>query len=162
MTQPFRYMKLATEGQALVLNIESFPASQYMDKVPDPTADAIQKQYDQFKDTEPGDFSSTENTSDDPTASLGFGFRMPERRKVQFIGLESDDLHRAAVATKSALDWNIQAVDEFRSNRDDYDGAKFPFRSRSQFRFQPRSRPSNLANDAQHRADDTDVGEEAG
>ncbi|MGA2584467.1 MAG: hypothetical protein ABSG31_14420 [Tepidisphaeraceae bacterium] len=126
VTQPYRYMKLATEGQAIVLNVESFPASQYLDKVPDPTPDAIQTQYDAYKDTEPGDFSAVDDTIENPSANLGFGYRMPERRKVQFIGLESDDVRRAAIATKSALDWNIQAVDEFRTNRDDYDSREVP------------------------------------
>jgi hypothetical protein len=115
VTRPYRRMVIASRDQEIELNLVSFPAIQYVEKVPAPTADQIQKQYDSFKFDEPGKFGSAENP-------LGFGYTAPQRWKIQYIALPTDELRRAAKASKSTDDWYIAAFARFKAERDHYDG----------------------------------------
>jgi hypothetical protein len=110
-------------------------ASSFLSQVPTPTDNDLRNQFDQFSDQIAGQFGQ----KSDP---LGFGYKIPNRVQVQFIGLNHADLRDAAVASKSKEDWYVAAYGEFKSNRDDYDSRPLPSDSQPDKQLGPSTHPS--------------------
>jgi len=114
VTVPLRQFLLARADQMITLNLVNFPASQYLDKVKAPSDADLRNQFDTYSDKIAGAYGSAGNP-------LGFGYKVPNRVKVQFIGIHRDEVRRAAIASKDERDWYIAAFGEFKAHRDVYD-----------------------------------------
>ncbi len=114
ITRPLRKWEISRIGQRLTLNVASFEASHYLPKVSQPTQAEIDAQFNKLRDTLPGQYGS----DDSP---LGFGYKMPTRVKVQYLGISQENLLHAAQASKSEQDWYVQAYNQYQSHRDAYD-----------------------------------------
>jgi hypothetical protein len=115
ITEPIRHWLIGRNYQQLTLNVITFPASNYIDKVGEPTEAQIKNQYDSFSDRLPGtQFGAPDNP-------LSFGYMLPTQVQLQYIGIHTADLIQAAKASEKPLDWNIDAYKDFTAHRDDYD-----------------------------------------
>ncbi|HEY1922903.1 MAG TPA: hypothetical protein VGG44_09050, partial [Tepidisphaeraceae bacterium] len=117
VTRPEQQLALARTAQELAIKFVPVQASSFLSQIPAPTQADIQKQFDQYSDriaAQNGQFGE----KSDP---LGFGYKVPNRVMIQFIGLNHSDVHDAAIASKSKEDWYVAAYGEFKANRDDYD-----------------------------------------
>jgi hypothetical protein len=119
ISRPYQALLLAESTQALSVKFVPVTISRFIDKVPKPTDADIQNQFDAYSDREPGEFGQAA----DP---LGFGYKVPNRVQVQYIGVNHADLRTAAVASKSLQDWYVAAYGEFIANRDTYDAKPIP------------------------------------
>jgi hypothetical protein len=113
---PARDLWKAKEAQKLALDIVMFPADHYLPQVAAPTDMEIKNQFDAFNDRVPGEL--TYGAADDP---LGFGYKYPNRVKVQYMGLKAADIYSAAKASRTQQDWYVAAYNEYKANRDQYD-----------------------------------------
>jgi hypothetical protein len=121
ITRPQQQLVLARSAQELSVKFVPVQASSFLSQIPAPTNAEIQKQYDQFSDqiaAQPGKNAGLYGQKSDP---LGFGYKIPNRVQVQFIGLNHSDVHDAAIASKSKEDWYVAAYGEFKASREDYD-----------------------------------------
>jgi hypothetical protein len=114
ISRPMTSLILAKTSQDLTLDVGTFPAADFLSKVTPPTPMQLQNQYDSFSDRLPENYGA-------PGDLLGFGYKYPNRVKLEYMGVRPDDVRAAAIASKSALDWNLAAVSEFKTNRERYD-----------------------------------------
>jgi hypothetical protein len=126
ISKPYREFELANLAQELSVKAETIRADSLLDQIPAPTDAEISAQFDKYIDRVaavaeriPSEFGQT----DDP---LGFGYKIPNRVSVQYIGISFPDVKKAAVASKSVEDWYVAAFGEFKANRADYDGRPVP------------------------------------
>jgi hypothetical protein len=139
---PARVLWKAREAQSVSLNLVMFSADHYLPQVPAPTEADIKNQFDKFNDRVAGD--QTFGAADDP---LGFGYKYPNRVKVQYIGLRESEVFNAAKASKSDQDWYVAAYNEFKANRDQYDAEPVAA---------PTTRPEPATQPTAQRLDDLD------
>jgi hypothetical protein len=126
ISEPYRQFMLANLFQNLTVDVETIRASSLLDTVAAPTDAEIYAQFDKYNDRVaavadrmPSEFGQT----DDP---LGFGYKIPNRVTLQYIGISSRDVSNAAIASKSTEDWYVAAFGEFKANRADYDSRPVP------------------------------------
>jgi hypothetical protein len=121
VSRPLQEFELATLAQDLTVSASVLRASSVLKNVPEPTDAQVQAQYDKFKNrvaAVPDKVPSQYGAPGDP---LGFGYETPNRVTLQYIGLDLNDLAKAAVNSKSKEDWYVAAFGEFKANRADYD-----------------------------------------
>jgi hypothetical protein len=121
ISRPLQELNLAQTLQELSVKFVPVLASSFLSQVPAPTPADIQKQFDQYSDriaAARGQQTSQFGEKSDP---LGFGYKIPNRVQIQYIGLNHSDLHDAGIASKSKEDWYVAAYGEFKNNREDYD-----------------------------------------
>ena len=94
ISRPYQQFALARTQQDLSVKIVPILASSYLSDVPAPSNADIKNQFDQYSDALAGEFGQQSNP-------LGFGYKIPNRVQVQFIGLKHSDVHDAAVASTS-------------------------------------------------------------
>src|SRR5579863_2993403 len=97
ITKPLREWELSRADQNLVVSTANFPAARFKDQIPDIKDSDITAQFNSFKDMLPGQYGSAGNP-------LGFGYKIPNRVQVQYIGIRGDDAKAAAKASKSEQD----------------------------------------------------------
>jgi len=119
ITAPVRQYMLARAEQLITVNVVNLPASQYIDKVKKPTDMDLRNQFDTYSDKIAGNYGS-------PADPLGFGYKIPNRVKVQFIGVHRDDVRHAAIASRDERDWYVAAFGDFKAHRDAYDQEPLP------------------------------------
>ncbi|MGD0540736.1 MAG: hypothetical protein ABSB33_04370 [Tepidisphaeraceae bacterium] len=133
-------------------------AASFLSQVPAPTEADIRNQFDQYSDqiaAQLGKIPSQFGQQSDP---LGFGYKVPNRVLVQYIGLSRGDVQDAAAASKSKEDWYVAAYGEFKSNRGDYDSRALPPATQPAERLGPSTQPtpSHQTEAAPRKVDDLD------
>lgn len=126
ISQPYQQFTLANLAQDLSLDVETIRAISILDTVATPTDAEIQAQFDKYRDrvaAVTGRIPSEFGQTDDP---LGFGYKVPNRVTVQYIGISYSDARQAAIASKSIEDWYVAAFGDFKANRADYDSRPVP------------------------------------
>ena len=126
ISRPYREFELANLAQELSVKAETIRADSLLNQIPAPTDAEISAQFDKYSDRVaavaeriPSEFGQ----SDDP---MGFGYKIPNRVSVQYIGISFPDVKKAAIASKSVEDWYVAAFGEFKANRADYDSRPVP------------------------------------
>lgn len=158
ISRPYQQWILARTQQDVSVKIVPILASSFLSQVAAPTDADIRNEFDQYSDrvaAEIGGFPSQFGQRSDP---LGFGYKIPNRVRVQYIGLNRSDVHDAAVASKSKEDWYIAAYGEFKANRQDYDSQPLPPATQPAQPLGPSTRPSpaNPSEPAPRKLDDLD------
>jgi len=100
VSQPLVMHELATGRQAIKLNLIEYLARDYLGKVPQPTNDQLQKQFDEFKNT----FAGQPDAQKDP---FGFGYKLPDRLKLQYIQVPRDEVVKVVKAKKDDYQWDV-------------------------------------------------------
>jgi hypothetical protein len=88
-------------------------ADQFLNKVPAPTTQQAQEQFDKFADTLPGRSVPTTNP-------FGFGYKQPDRASFEYLRLSDDAVTAGVVASKTPFDWEVAAYKYYDKNKDQY------------------------------------------
>jgi len=110
VSRPLLSNRLAKEQQEIKLNLIEFDAKPFMDKVSPPSAEALQKQFDRYADTLSAQYDPADS---DPS---GFGYKFPDRVKLQYVGIARDQVKAAVKASKSDYEWEVEAQRYYRKN----------------------------------------------
>jgi hypothetical protein len=114
ITQPIARRVIAAE-QLVQLAIVDLPADHFQKSVAAPTPQQLQAQYEAFRDR----IAPTDHPADDP---LGFGYKLPERVKLQYLTIPRDQLLKAVRANKSAYDWEVDERVYYYAHQDEFVG----------------------------------------
>lgn len=113
ISEPLRKRTLALDWQSIKLNVVDFSAEQFKDKVPAPTTQQLEQQFQKYanQDAEAG--------STDP---LGFGYRLPNRVKLQYLKLSHAELKNAARKRKWPTDYEmkVESYKEYSAHPENY------------------------------------------
>jgi hypothetical protein len=112
ISQPRAIQELASTQQEIALNIIQLPVQRYLAATTQPTAAQVQNQYDHF--------SSALPDSPDAANPLGFGYTLPDRVKIQYIGFSLTDLRGTVKASKPIIEWQTQARRLYRTHPSDF------------------------------------------
>ncbi len=113
VSQPYRDEMLAKYLQNIRLNVVEIPASDYASKLPPPTTQQMQEQFDKFANIDPG-------VPDPEKNPFGFGYRLPDRVKLQFLAIRRDEVQAAVEKSKTPYDWEVQARLYYRQHHDEF------------------------------------------
>jgi hypothetical protein len=110
---PMLEQVLAKVGQTIQLNVVEIPAADYVAKVPAPTTQQVQEQFSKYADVVPPN-------QVDPKNPYGFGYRLPDRMKVQYLTIDRKEAEKTVEKRMSAYDWEVQARLYYRTHKDDF------------------------------------------
>jgi hypothetical protein len=100
--------ELAMRGQDITVNMVEFSAAAHADKVAAPTTQQVQQQFERFANVDP-----KAPSSDNP---FGFGYRYPNRVKLQYISIPRADVRKAIESGKSEYEWEVEAQKYYLQN----------------------------------------------
>jgi hypothetical protein len=112
ISQPRGVLALAITQQSVALNVVFYSSDHYIAATTQPTPEQTQKQYDLYSHTLPG--------TPDATDPLGFGYLLPDRVKLQYIGFSMTELRTAAKAAQPAIEWQMLARRLYRTHPTDF------------------------------------------
>ena len=84
ISQPELSNLLATQRQQISVNALEFSAKDFLEKVPAPTAQQLQEQFDKFKNKEAGE------------GQMDFGYKYPNRVKYEAVQINRDEIKKGA------------------------------------------------------------------
>ncbi|WP_428939233.1 hypothetical protein [Fontivita pretiosa] len=102
LSAPLVEHELAASMQQIKLNIVDFSAADFEASVPEPTEQQLQEQFQRYADVLPGATPTEANP-------FGFGYKLPNRVKLQYIAIPRQQVRQAVRATKSDYDWEVEA-----------------------------------------------------
>ena len=109
---PFALRQMAQNGQRVKLDLVHYAGEDFAKDVAAPTAEQVQKQFDEFKTVPPG-FPDDRNP-------FGFGYLVPARVKLQYFTVPRAEAAAAVRKGKEQIDWETQAVLHYRQNLSKY------------------------------------------
>ena len=113
VSQPAAEKQLAEQSQSILAKIVQVSTDPFMDKVPAPTTQQAQEQFNKFSD----------NLAHHPlptTNPFGFGYKIPDRVSFELLRLSDDAVTAAVVASQSQFDWSVQALKYYHNNIEEY------------------------------------------
>jgi hypothetical protein len=114
ITQPMWDQSLAS-SQLVRLAIAELHADQFKSSVGIPAPEQIQAQYDTYRDIVP-------QPSNTDATSLKFGYKIPERVRLQYLKIPRSDVVKAVRASRSAYDWEVDARVYYYAHQDEFVG----------------------------------------
>jgi hypothetical protein len=127
VSQPLAQNELAKRDQQIKLHLIDFAASDYMAQVAPPTTQALQQQFDKYADMVSAEFNPLNS---DP---FGFGYKYPDRVKIQFIGVPRDQVRKVVKSTpppgavvqantpeEAEYLWNVEAQKYYRRHLEEF------------------------------------------
>lgn len=112
VSEPMVRHELADTGQTINLGAVDFTTAKYRDKVPAPTADALKRQFETYADTLRGNVTEAN--------PFGFGYKYPDRVKLQYIAIPRADVRKAVEATRDAYAWEVEAQKYYIRNQKEF------------------------------------------
>jgi hypothetical protein len=112
ISQPRQLQLLALTQQDVALNMAELSAKQNLATATPPTSEQIDAQYQRMKTTLPH-----EPSADNP---LGFGYCLPDRVKVQYIGFNKAEVRAYLISKTAQVDWMTQAMRLYRHNTEEF------------------------------------------
>jgi hypothetical protein len=101
LSEPVKEHELATQGQQISTDVVPFSSKDFAAHVPAPTTQQLQEQFNKFADVAGGAPSDSN--------PLGFGYRYPNRVKLQYIAVPREAVRKVVKAQKSDYDWDVDA-----------------------------------------------------
>jgi hypothetical protein len=102
ISQPTIENSLASSTQSMKLDVVPISSGDFASKIPAPTPQQIADQFKRFANVDP--------TVPDPTGNpFGFGYRLPERVKIQYFKIDRASAQAVIDGKKSAYDWDVEA-----------------------------------------------------
>jgi hypothetical protein len=102
ISQPARDLALAKALQKIQLNVVELAASRYSSKVAAPTTQAVQEQFNKYANVDSGKPDAKDNP-------FGFGYRLADRVKLQYLQIDRAAAEKIVEATKTPYDWDVDA-----------------------------------------------------
>lgn len=123
VSRPQRDARIAMQMQTLTLRYVPFAAADFAAAVPAPTPEQLATQFEKYADTLAGN-----PTRDNP---FGFGYKLPNRVKLQYLTVGRDQLRRAVLENPQIAPtpegrnhyWQKEAYKYFLNNRDKFAAA---------------------------------------
>lgn len=122
---------LAERGQQIQARLAIFEAATYLATVPAPSDEQLKAQFDAFAAIVPGTVSDTN--------PFGFGYRVPDKVRLQYIAVPQKQVVDAVVKSKSEFAWEEEARVYFSKNWEKF--VKKPETSATQPATQPDTKP---------------------
>jgi hypothetical protein len=95
--------------QRIKLNLVEFKTEDFAGKVPAPTTQQVEEQFNAYADLSPDEADPEKNP-------FRFGYRYPNRLKVQYVMVPFSEVLAAARKSKSDYDWTVAAQKEYKTN----------------------------------------------
>ncbi|MGC4031376.1 MAG: hypothetical protein QM754_06475 [Tepidisphaeraceae bacterium] len=130
VSRPLVDEQLARVMQQVKIKAAAFATADFEKVVPNPTAEEVQRQFDAYKDVAPAAIDSN---------PFGFGYRQPDRLKVQYLVVPDAEAAKAVEASRSAEKWEEDAYLYYSKNATEF--ASTQPASTSQPATQPLTRP---------------------
>jgi hypothetical protein len=112
VSQPMRRRAMATQWQDLTLKLADFDAEALTKTVAAPTDQQLEQLFELHANTIAGAYSD-ENP-------LGFGYRYPDRIKLQYLKLDWAELRKAVSSSKSEYEWKVEAYKQYQAHPDQF------------------------------------------
>ena len=111
ISDPMVDHQLAQVQQSITLNLVDFTTAKYIDqaKAAEPTPEQVKAHFEKYADTIAGDASEAN--------PFGFGYKYPDRVKIQYVVVPKADVRKAVEASKSAYDWEVEARKHYIQNQ---------------------------------------------
>ncbi|MDB5304372.1 MAG: hypothetical protein JWM97_1921 [Phycisphaerales bacterium] len=103
ISEPMWTHQLADAGQKIRLNLVEFNAADLKATLPAPTTQQVESLFNKYKGNEADAGTKSAN---DP---LGFGYKVPNRVKLQYVEIPRAQVLAAVRAAKKEYDWDVQA-----------------------------------------------------
>ncbi|MGH7213820.1 MAG: hypothetical protein ACREIT_03545 [Tepidisphaeraceae bacterium] len=120
VSEPMREHAAARFTQQLKLNLVEIPAGKYAAKVLSPTTQQAQAQFDNFADLTghaDGDHAGHDHGPVDADKNpFGFGYKYPDRVKLQYIMVPREQARDAARKARTDYDWKVEAYKQYMQN----------------------------------------------
>jgi hypothetical protein len=117
VSAPQRQVVAAQLGQEMKVNFVQFNTGEFSAAVPAPSPEQLTKQFDTF-----ANFAADQAVED--TNPFGFGYRYPNRIKLEFISVLREQLKEAVRKSKDEATWEIEARKIYLRNPQDYPTTK--------------------------------------
>lgn len=124
VSRPVVQSAIATQLQSLSLNVVLLDANEFRSKVPAPTDAALQSLFAAHRDQLPN-AAITGEAAFGPD-NYGFGYRRNDGVRLEYIALSRPELARAAKASKSAHDWDVEGNRYYLQNRSQFNRVPTP------------------------------------
>jgi hypothetical protein len=105
---PAAMHELAENYQRVKLDLVHYSVDDFRKDVPAPTDEQLKKQFDDYKNTPPGNPS--------PNNPFGFGYLIPAQVKLAYITIPREEVARAVRHTKPEIDWETDAVPLYKAD----------------------------------------------
>lgn len=102
LSEPLIKHQISQQFQQIKVRVAEFLTKDYEASVGTPTAEQLQKQFDQYADT-------LEETGPTEANPFGFGYNFPNRVKLQYIAIPRDEVRKAIKAQKTDYQWEVEA-----------------------------------------------------
>jgi hypothetical protein len=99
LSQPVKQYELATQAQQISVDLVEFKQADFANRVPAPTPQQLDEQFNKYADNAAGS-----TTASNP---FGFGYRYPNRVKLQYLAVPREDVKKVVKAQKD--DWEPEA-----------------------------------------------------
>ncbi len=113
VSQPRVQQQLATQFQHLYLNLVDFHVSDFLEEVPEPTAEQVRAHIDRYGDVDPDNIDEKQNPH-------GFSYRLPHRLKLQYIEIPVDQVRAAVERSQEEFDWRREAYRYYQNNLSEF------------------------------------------
>ncbi len=122
VTDPMIRHQLAQGQQSITLDLVDFTTAKYLEqaKATAPTPEQLKAQFEKYGDTVPGEITDAN--------PFGFGYKYPDRVKLQYIAVPKSDVRKIVEASKTPYEWEVDARKYYRQNQ-------------SQFKAEPTTQP---------------------
>jgi hypothetical protein len=108
VSEPMSRNALA-QVQEISANVVEVPALDFVASVPQPTQEEIQAHFERFKNVDP-------RASDFKENPLGFGYRYPNRVKLQYLAISYEDVRKSVLASRDDHRWNVDSYRYYMEN----------------------------------------------
>jgi hypothetical protein len=114
ISQPMISFELANAMQQIKCYVVDFPLSSYQEKVPEPTDEQLKQHFEAFADFLP----NSQPTEANP---FGFGYKYPNRVKLQYVGVPRAEVARIVRASKpDPYDWSVEAYKYYDKHQSEF------------------------------------------
>ncbi|HEV2292823.1 MAG TPA: SurA N-terminal domain-containing protein [Tepidisphaeraceae bacterium] len=112
VSDPAVQHELARRTQNVTVNVSSFPAAEYAEKVPAPTTQQLQAHFQKYKDVSP--------VVDPKENPFGFGYRYPNRATLQYISVPRENVRKMVEASRTDYEWEVEASKYYLQNQSQF------------------------------------------
>ena len=113
LSQPLKDFALAEGHQNITVRLASFDAGKFTAKLPAPTTQQLQQQFDQFANVESTGSGSGTNL-------FGCGYKIPDQVRIQTISVSHEQIKQAITQSKSSYDWDVEARGYYLKHKADF------------------------------------------
>src|SRR5688500_5286853 len=109
VSEPVRRHALAQQMQALDLRVVEFASTEFGTSVPAPTTQQLEEHFKRYADTPRNAAAATTNP-------FGFGYRYPNRVKLQYVAVPRAEVRKAVDASREPYQWEVDAQKYYQQN----------------------------------------------